>query len=100
MDSEGPYKIDIPDEYKGTSDYISPRLVGPGLGRWGSPEISDLMATEKDLNWLVYVANTIHAAGRKAECERCIDILKKYPDDGKEIGDRLEAIRLEIKGLI
>jgi len=39
-------------------------------------------------------------AGRKAERERCLNVLKKYPDDGKELGDILEAIRLEIKGLI
>lgn len=38
--------------------------------------------------------------GRKAERERCLNVLKKYPDDGKELGDILEAIRLEIKGLI
>ena len=75
---EGPYRIDIPDEYKGTPDYISPRLVGPGLGRWGSPEISDLMTTEKDLNWLVYVANAIYAAGQKAERERCLEIVRQY----------------------
>ena len=38
--------------------------------------------------------------GAKAERERCLNVLKKYFDDGKEFGDFLEAIRLEIKGLI
>lgn len=46
------------------------------------------------------VFKTIYEASRKAERERCLNVLKKYPDDGKELGDILEAIRLEIKGLI
>lgn len=48
----------------------------------------------------VIIANLAYAEGRKAERERCLNVLKKYPDDGKELGDILEAIRLEIKGLI
>jgi hypothetical protein len=66
MKSEGPYKIGKPEEYEGTSDYISLRLVGPGLGRWGAPDVSDLMPDEGHLALLVGAANTIYAEGRKS----------------------------------
>lgn len=79
---EGPYKIMLND---GRITAVS----GPN-GCWGRLEGEDL----------VMVLNDAHAAGRKAERERCLNVLKKYPDDGKELGDILEAIRLEIKGLI
>ncbi|MBL8023900.1 MAG: hypothetical protein JNK54_06425 [Elusimicrobia bacterium] len=65
-DANGPYKIGRPEEYDGTQDYISPRLVGPGLGRWWAPEISDLMETEKDLEALTNLVNNVYAEGRKA----------------------------------
>jgi hypothetical protein len=73
---EGPYRIGIPDEYTGTTDYVSHRLVGPGLGRWGAPDVSDLMPDEGHLALLVDAANAIYAAGRKAERERCAGIAK------------------------
>jgi hypothetical protein len=79
---EGPYRIGRPEDYEGTSEYCSARLIGPGLGRWGAPEISDLMATEKDLIWLVYVANAIYAAGRKAERDRCAKIANRHLEEG------------------
>lgn len=79
---EGPYKIMLND---GRITAVS----GPN-GCWGRLEGEDL----------VMVLNDAHAAGRKAERERFLNVLKKYPDDGKELGDILEAIRLEIKGLI
>jgi len=75
---EGPYKIGIPDEYIGTTDYVSHRLVGPGLGRWGAPDVSDLMPDEGHLALLVDAANAIYAAGRKAERERCAKIAEGY----------------------
>lgn len=74
---EGPYKIGIPDEYIGTTDYVSHRLVGPGLGRWGAPDVSDLMPDEGHLALLVDAANAIYAAGRKAERERCALVAEK-----------------------
>ena len=56
-----------------------------------------------DVSLAMAVAKRIafsYAEGRKAERERCLNVLKKYPDDGRELGDILEAIKLEIKGLI
>jgi hypothetical protein len=82
---EGPYRIGIPDEYTGTTDYVSHRLVGPGLGRWGAPDVSDLMPDEGHLALLVDAANAIYAAGRKAERERCLRILRSHQGKCEEI---------------
>lgn len=91
---EGPYKIGIPDEYIGTTDYVSHRLVGPGLGRWGAPDVSDLMPDEGHLALLVDAANAIYAAGRKAERDRCLRILRSHPEkcEGIVLGDCLETV--------
>ena len=67
-------------------------IEGPGFDK-----LPQKVFREFDLAMLL---NLAHAEGRKAERERCLNVLKKYPDDGKELGDILEAIRLEIKGLI
>ena len=82
---EGPYRIGIPDEYTGTTDYVSHRLVGPGLGRWGAPDVSDLMPDEGHLALLVDAANAIYAEGRKAERERCLRILRSHQGKCEEI---------------
>lgn len=73
---EGPYRIDIPDEYKGESDYVSPRLLGPGLGRWGAAELEENSS-------LADVANTIYAEGRKA-AEKDLKELLELANDLKD----------------
>jgi hypothetical protein len=62
-EAKGPYKIGRPEEYEGEGGYVSERLIGPGLGRWGAPEISDPMTDEEQTS-LVATANAIYSAGR------------------------------------
>ena len=77
---EGPYRIDIPDEYKGESDYVSPRLLGPGLGRWGAAELEENSS-------LADVANTIYAEGRKSAEKDFKELLKTTEYVVDRIGD-------------
>ena len=100
---EGPYRIGIPDEYTGTTDYVSHRLVGPGLGRWGAPDVSDLMPDEGHLALLVDAANAIYAAGRKAERERCARIaddeaIEHQDGDESYMCGAVEEIAKRIRG--
>lgn len=80
-EAKEPYKIGRPEEYDGEGGYVSQRLIGPGLGRWGSPEVSDLMDSDKELENLVCLANTAYAAGRasrdglRAELDRLIYVV-------------------------
>ena len=93
MENEEPYTVSDIDE---TGEWI---LRGPTflngycIFGYGNDAYDAAIEYRND-------ANKIFAVGRKAERERCLNVLKKYPDDGKELGDILEAIRLEIKGLI
>lgn len=64
-EAKGPYKIGRPEEYEGEGGYVSERLIGPGLGRWGAPEISDPMTDEEQAS-LVATANAIYSAGRSS----------------------------------